>query len=175
MAKRAKFRILAEAEVPLDKLHEDPENANLHDEENLAALAASLKRFKQPERLIVRKSDGLVWAGNGRLEALRRLGWKTARVQYIEGSNAECRAYAIAANQTPRMSRFDFDVLVPQLEDLQEHGGLEGTGYDKEGLDALLEELEPPTKENPGGTDGSSAKLTVTCPKCSHEFKVGGK
>lgn len=168
---KTKFRILQEADVPVDKLSPDPENANLHDEENLAAITASIKQFGQVERLVVRKSTRRVYAGNGRLDVLMRLGIPLARVQYVEGTDAECRAYAIAANQTARMSRFDLDVLVPQLESLQEEGLLEAAAYQAEDLEALLEDLKPskPASKEPGG----KASLTVECPQCHLQFKVG--
>jgi ParB-like chromosome segregation protein Spo0J len=176
MAARSKARlhILEEAEVPLSDLVEDPENANVHDEENLAAIGASLQRFGQPERLIVRKKDRIVFAGNGRVEAMRRLGWKKARVQFIDGSNSVCRAYAIVANQTPRSSRFDLDILVPQLEELNAQGQLDGTGFTLQDLEDLRDDLKPKErKEKPG--KGGAAKLVVTCPNCGHDVKVGDR
>ncbi len=39
--------------VPLASLHTDPANARAHDEANLEAIRASLKRFGQAEALVV--------------------------------------------------------------------------------------------------------------------------
>ena len=61
--------------VPLAELHPDPGNARAHNERNLAAIRDSLLRFQQAEPLVVQKSTGRVIGGNGRLAAMRELGW----------------------------------------------------------------------------------------------------
>ena len=62
--------------VPLDTLHLDPANARVHPEENLAAIEASLRRFGQAEPLVVQAKSGRVIGGNGRLVAMKKLGWR---------------------------------------------------------------------------------------------------
>lgn len=44
--------------VPLSALHADPSNVNTHPEENLAAIAGSLRQFGQVEPLVVQRSTG---------------------------------------------------------------------------------------------------------------------
>lgn len=61
--------------VPLDELHQDPSNARLHDARNLDSICASLQRFGQAEPLVVQRGSGRVVGGNGRLEAMKSLGW----------------------------------------------------------------------------------------------------
>src|SRR4030095_1489451 len=70
--------------VPLDSLHLDPANARLHPDENLDAIAASLKRFGQAEPLVVQKGTGRVIGGNGRLSVMKRLGWQDCDVVELE-------------------------------------------------------------------------------------------
>ena len=70
---------LAIRRVPLASLHLDPANARLHGEENLAAIVGSLKRFGQAEPLVVQKPTGRVIGGNGRLVAMKKLGWTGVR------------------------------------------------------------------------------------------------
>ena len=53
--------------VDLDSLKLDPNNAREHGEENLEAIAASLKQFGQVEPLVVQKRSRQVIGGNGRL------------------------------------------------------------------------------------------------------------
>lgn len=170
------FQLLDEAEVPVEQLVDDPENANYHDEDNLAQVATSLETFGQPIRLIVRKSDSVVFDGNGRLEAMRRLGWGQARVQYVEGSDMMCRAFAIAAQDTARTSRFDQDMLAGQLARLAKEGLLQATTYTQDRLDDLLASLEKPDPPKDGGDNipqGAGGAL-ATCPKCKTEFRIGG-
>lgn len=170
------FEILTETNVSLKKLTPDPHNVNLHDERNLEAIQESLKRFGQPERLIVRKSDNLVFSGNGRLEAMQRLAIKSARVQYIEGTDDECRAYAVAANRTARLSRFDETELAELLSELKNNdpGIVAATGFNEEELERLLEDLKPDVQAPESDLDVSRAGTSVTCPQCHHTFLVGG-
>lgn len=172
-----KFQILEEATVPLPELTDDPDNLNLHDEENLAAITASLEAFGQPERLIVRKKTGVVYAGNGRLECMRRLGWDDARIQYVEGTADQCRAYAIASNRTPRMSRFDEPRLLDALKEIRDadlSGLLAATGFNADDVADMERHLEEDTQRlkatMPRGEGGTLAK----CPNCKTTFRVGG-
>lgn len=172
---RRGLQILDEQDVPVQDLHDDPGNVNVHDERNLEALRLSMERFGQPERLIVRKKDLRVFNGNGRLEVMRRIGWSKARVQFVQGSDAECMAYAVAANRTGRLSRFNDDDLHAVLADL-EPGQRQAAGYNEEEFDRLLQSLAketPPRLEDP--IDHGRARTHATCPKCGHNFAVGGK
>ncbi len=177
-AKKLAFRILEEADVPVDTLVDDPLNANVHTEENLAAIQASIETFGQVERLVVRKKDKMVFAGNGRTAVLRRMGTKRARVQYVDGPDELCRAYAIASNQTTRMSRFDDEILLTTLQDIQAHdtsGLLAATGFTLEDLGDLEAQLNDEHDQQAAALPNSEASMTVKCPKCAHSFRVGGK
>lgn len=160
------LQIQAEATVQVGDLVDDHRNVNVHDERNLEAITASLRRFGQPERLIVRKSDSLVFSGNGRLEAMRRLGWKTARVQYVEGTDDECRAYAVAANRTARLSRFDDDNLAELLQELKAADPTmpAATGYNEEEMQRLLRDIQKQPPKN--GAKKGAMGLNATCPEC---------
>ena len=87
------------ARVPLDSLVEDPRNARLHDERNLAGIRSSLENFGQREPLVVR--DGVVIGGNGRLRAMRDLGWDTCLVtDHGDLTEAQARALGVVLNRT---------------------------------------------------------------------------
>ncbi|MCA1819657.1 MAG: hypothetical protein ABR562_05545 [Thermoplasmatota archaeon] len=177
MRKPQGFRILEEAEVGVGRLVDDPQNANLHPAENLDAIEASLKRFGQPERLIVRKSDRVVFSGNGRLLVLRRLGWKKARVQYVEGPDPECRAYAVSANQTTRMSKWDQEALLVNLKEIQgadSTGLIDATGFTLEDITDMQAHVEDVHKEKAGLPRGKGGS-TATCPQCGQTFQLGEK
>ena len=70
--------------VPLDSLHLDPANARSHPQENMEAIVASLRRFGQAEPLVVQKRTGRVIGGNGRLVAMKQLGWTECDVVELE-------------------------------------------------------------------------------------------
>lgn len=171
------FEILHEAGVALGKLQPDPHNVNVHDERNLEAITESLKRFGQPERLIVRKSDGITFSGNGRLEAMNRLGWPKARVQYVEGTDDECRAYAVAANRTARLSRFDDEELAELLGELKasDPGLAMAAGFNEAELAKLTASLQDEPEATMPDLEASVSTPAVSCPSCGHTFRVGGK
>lgn len=171
------FQILEEALVAIADITDDPDNLNLHDEENLAAIRASLEAFGQPERLIVRKSTSVVYAGNGRLEVMRRLGWEDARVQYVEGTADQCRAYAIASNRTPRMSRFDEPRLLDALKEIRDadlSGLLAATGFSADDVSDMQRHLEEDSKRLQAGMPRGEGGSLATCPSCKTTFRVGG-
>ncbi len=70
--------------VPLDALHPDPANARQHGERNVDAICGSLARFGQVEPLVVHKPTGRVIGGNGRLTAMKALGWSHADVVELD-------------------------------------------------------------------------------------------
>ncbi len=77
----------------------NPKNSRTHSTEQVAKIAASIKRFGFTMPLLV-DGAGVVIAGHGRLLAARELGF--AEVPTIDGSylsEPERRAYMIADNQ----------------------------------------------------------------------------
>lgn len=103
--------IIEEKRVSLDDIHQDPANARMHPDENLADIRASLLEFGQVERLIVQKSSGKVIGGNGRLKVMRELGWKECDVAYVEMDNAKATALGIALNRAGERAEWDKDAL----------------------------------------------------------------
>jgi site-specific DNA-methyltransferase (adenine-specific) len=108
--------------VEIDALKLDPENARQHSEDNLIAIANSLKKFGQRKPIVV--WQGFVLAGNGTLAAARSLGWKTIEVAYApaEWSADEARAYSLADNQTATLAEWNDSDLWTQLIDLDANG-----------------------------------------------------
>jgi DNA modification methylase len=123
--------------VPLDELVEDPNNARAHPRENIDAIKVSLTRFGQVLPILVRDSDSQVVAGNGTLQAMRELDWVECQVALYSGGDNECKALAIALNQTGATSVWDEGTLARTLGELQGQGfDLGCLGFDSRGLDA---------------------------------------
>jgi hypothetical protein len=132
---------LAVEVVPIDSIHADPANVRQHPERNLAAIKASLARFKQQKPLVV-DADGIVRAGNGTLEAARSLGWESIAIVRTPLRGSEATAYAIADNRTGDLGGFDDTALAETLRSLQsEDFDLAGVGYTEDEVDALIERL----------------------------------
>lgn len=117
--------------VKLSELHEDPANARLHPDENLADIRASLKEFGQVEPLVVQKSTGKVIGGNGRLKVMRSLGWEECDVALVDLSDMKATALGITLNRAGERAEWDTKVLAQLME----------------GLDGLNDELEKQLQE----------------------------
>ena len=128
-------------------LHLDPANVRRHDGKNLDAIAASLARFGQQKPIVV-SPDGVVLAGNGTLNAAKRLGGSSIRAVTTSLENVEATAYAIADNRTAELAEWVDDALAQQLSALQIEDAelLEAVGFTDEELTALVDNsvgLEP--------------------------------
>jgi DNA modification methylase len=127
--------------VPLASLHLDGSNARQHPAENLTAIKASLARFGQAEPLVVHKPTSRVIGGNGRLVAMREMGWTEADVVELEISETQATALGIALNRTGESAEWDLPALGKLLESLQAEGALDGVGFNDAELQELLDNL----------------------------------
>jgi DNA modification methylase len=124
-------------QINLDKLQFDPENARQHPE--VKGLRASLAEFGQPEALVVQASTRRVVAGNGRLQAMRDLGWDKCWVRLVDWDDKRCRAYSLVANRTGELSTWDTERLGVQVKALRpEFAHLDDMGFDDASLDGLI-------------------------------------
>lgn len=136
--------------VPIDSLVSDPANARKHDEKNLSAIANSLKLFGQRKAIVVQKKGMVVRAGNGTLEAAKRLGWSEIAAVVIDDDNTTAAQYAIADNRSAELADWDTDALGTLLsewdEDVQRQLGFDEG--DLKQLEAQLEDQEAELSEN---------------------------
>lgn len=123
--------------VEISLLRHDPRNARDHDERSFASITNSLREFGQ-QKPVVALADGTVIAGNGTLEAARRLGWSRIAVVCFE-NEAKARAYAIADNRTSDLSRFDGGLLAEALSEIVDTVGLDAVGFTQVELERLLD------------------------------------
>lgn len=96
--------------IALTRLSADPANLREHNERSIEAIMASLRRFGQQRPIVIDKK-GSVIAGNGTLEAARRLGWKAIAVVVSDLLGAERIGYAIADNRTAELSSWNNEAL----------------------------------------------------------------
>lgn len=117
----------------ISDLLRDPANARQHDERNLDAIRASLRRFGQQKPIVI-DATGIVVAGNGTMEAAVAEGWDGLDVVVFPGTAEEARAYAIVDNRTGELSSWDESVLLEQLgtlpTDLMSLAGWDAVEYD---------------------------------------------
>ena len=167
--------------VAISKLQRDPQNAKTHGEENISAIAASLARFGQREPLVV--SQGIVYGGNGRIEAMERLGWDECDITVHDDlTPSEARALALVLNRTAEIDvGWDVENLklaveaveleVPDL-DLQ----LDVVEFATDGQTEDIEEDEPPEIQEEAiakrGDIITLGRPYVCCPKCGGRNEV---
>ena len=124
--------------VPLDTLQLDPANVRTHGDRNMDAIAASLQRFGQAEPLVVQQSSRRVIGGNGRLQAMKQLGWTECDIVELDVDDLQATALAIALNRTASLAEWDEPGLARLLEQLKAEDALDGVGFDETELDDLL-------------------------------------
>jgi ParB-like chromosome segregation protein Spo0J len=175
--------------VPIDSVSPDPANVRKHSEKDLAATMGSLRRFGQQHPLVI-DSKGVVRAGSGRLEAARRLGWKTIDVVETELSETELAAFSIADNRTAELSGWDVDALSRTLAAIKDEDPylFQSTGFDDDALALVLQgidpsvggelesdneapQFEPGTEADQGRLDVLEPKI-VRCPHCKTEYDL---
>jgi DNA modification methylase len=129
--------------IPIANLSQDPANARVHPERNLAAITASLRRFGQQTPIVIDKSN-VVRKGNGTLHAAIAMGWDSIDCIRTELTSSDAIAYAIADNRTSELAEWDDDILAAQLQGLltEDEELLDAAGFDEDELEALLGELD---------------------------------
>ena len=158
-------------QVPVDSLSADPANARKHPERNLETIVASLRRFGQQKPIVVDR-NGIVRAGNGTLEAARRLGWDTVAVVETDLNGVEATAYAIADNRTAELAEWDDDVLAATLNSLAlEDGLLDAAGFDEDELEKLLPSVADDFSDDKS-SDATVFEIVVVCKDESDQENV---
>ena len=124
--------------VKIDFLTLDPNNAMGHPEDNIAAIAASLRRFGQQEPVLV-DAAGKILAGNGTVLAAISLDWKKIGITRSELTGHDAVGYAIDDNQTARLSEWDQVPLATTLRSLQSEGfDVNDIGFTPDQVDQLV-------------------------------------
>ena len=136
-----------------DDLRPYENNARKHADEDVDAIAASIKQFGFDDPIGIWSEDNLIVEGHGRLLAAKKLGMKTVpciRLDHL--SDEERRAYALAHNRTAELSGWDFDV---RDEELARIGGIDmsafGFDIEQEKTEEVVEddfEVEVPEEPN---------------------------
>lgn len=129
----------------------DPRNANEHGPRSIDGLIASLSDHGQRKAIVVQtKSDDgtamVIRAGNGTVEAARRLGWTHVAAVVIDEPDVKAIAFAITDNRTAEHATWNVHVLGDSLAYLDEHGvDLDRVGfYDYEAAPIMAVEWNPP-------------------------------
>ena len=104
--------------VPIDSLTVDPANARSHDDRNIDAIAHSLSTFQQRLPIVVQKTGMVVRAGNGRIAAAKRLGWKYIAAIVTDDSEQMAMAFSLEDNRTSELAEWDPESLYDMVQSL---------------------------------------------------------
>jgi site-specific DNA-methyltransferase (adenine-specific) len=109
--------------LQIKDLTPDPANARQHDEKNLKAIQGSLKEFGQRKPIVITEA-GIIVAGNGTVEAAKRLGWLKIDAVRVPGdwTPEQTKAFALADNRTAELASWSPEVLASQLVELEAAG-----------------------------------------------------
>jgi hypothetical protein len=126
---------------PVDRLVPYAKNSRLHNDAQVAQIAASITEFGFTNPILVDSSDGIV-AGHGRLAAARELGLQTVPVVVLDHlSDRQRRAYVIADNKLALNASWDVDVLAGEIEALRDDGfDLDLVGFTEAELEGLFKD-----------------------------------
>lgn len=141
--------------MPLGAIAAAPRNVKDHD---IGELITSIRRFGFNDAVIIDERTGRLVSGHGRVEALRAM-WKAAPESLPPGiagteiewqlpvqrgwsskDDTEAEAFLVAANRIVELGGWDAENLERVLADLARVDALEGTGYDREDVDKLINE-----------------------------------
>lgn len=138
----------------VERLRANPENYKKHPPEQLEDIRASIARFGWREPIVARPSDGMIFAGHGRLAVAIEQNMAWVPVAPWECSDAEGSAYLVADNETQRRGIDDDSQLAKLLKKIQaDEGGLEGTGYQDKEVEALLAIVDKAPASAPASVD----------------------
>lgn len=146
--------------MKLADLVPDDTNARKHDKKNLDAVIGSLTAFGQVEPLVVQKISKKVIGGNGRLEAMKAMGWTECDVWEIDVDDSKAKILALTLNRAGELATWDDEILSDQLKSiLAENIKIEDFGFSLDEI--ILPDAEPdfPKNENIESKPGDKWKL----------------
>ncbi len=131
---------IARLAQPIVNLTPHPRNVRQGD---VGAIVNSLEAHGQYRPIVVQKETGHILAGNHTYQAAKALGWDKIAVTYVDCDNEQALRILLADNRANDLASYDDAALVELLTELAESSGLEGTLFEPEDLQNLLDDLAP--------------------------------
>lgn len=151
---------------PTDSLVPYANNANIHTEEQVEQIAASIREFGFNDPIGVwanANGDSEVVEGHGRILAAKKLGLDSIPVIHLDAlTDEQRRAYTHVHNQQTRNSEWDFETLGDEMESLGFDWG--SLGFENV-PDIEYDEIDAIKDVDPMSFNGAHI-----CPKCGFEF-----
>jgi hypothetical protein len=155
--------------IDLEQIVPNPKNYNRHPAKQIEMLSKIIAFQGQRSPIVVSKRSGFIVKGHGRLEAIKKLGWDQAAVDYQDYEN-EAQEYAdmISDNKIAELADADDALMIEilktevNLDDLPDLDVLGMPGFNLENFDAWDSDIDglDKVKEN---LDGINAVIKITC------------
>lgn len=105
--------------VNLEKLQPNPKNTNKHPPRQIELLAKIISYQGQRAPIVVSRRSGFIVKGHARLDAISKLGWDQAAVDYQDyESEAQEFADLIADNRIAELAEHDENAMIDGIKAL---------------------------------------------------------
>jgi hypothetical protein len=154
-------------QVSIETLIPYARNARTHTDEQIAAIAASIREFGFNTPVLIDAENGII-AGHGRVMAARKLALEAVpcvRLDHL--SDTQRRAYILADNQLAlKGAGWDLDLLSLEIDDLLErHFDVDLTGFSEDDLASLRGDLDVAAKGSLDDTYSRKIEAPIYEPK----------
>lgn len=139
--------------VPIDSITQDPENARVHDENDLREKRESLKLFGFTRPILVNKSTGIIAAGNGIHLAAKELGYEKVPVIFIEMSPIRAKSLSISDNKLGDHGKYNIDQFTWNIKEIDEWDTTvewKALGFEKNEINLLLASINNDVSDDHG-------------------------
>ncbi|MGE0270241.1 MAG: site-specific DNA-methyltransferase [Alphaproteobacteria bacterium] len=129
--------------VQISELKSYGSNARTHSKRQIRQIAASIKKFRFTNPILITLSGQIV-AGHGRVAAAKLLGMTEVPALCLEDlTEAEIRAYILADNQLAAKAGWDHEILAIELQYLIDDDSVEVevTGFETADIDIVLDKV----------------------------------
>lgn len=161
-----KFRLKVEY-IDINELNPYENNARRHGEEDINAIASSIRAFGFDDPVGVWGENNTIVEGHGRVLAAALVGMTEVpciRLDHL--TDEERRAYALAHNRTAELSGWDFDIQESELQDItsidMSQFGFDYVPLNESDIDDLFEPVEQKEKE----------PKRIQCPHCGEWIEL---
>lgn len=148
-------------EIDIELLCFDQNNLREHSDENIQMIKNSIKEHGQYKPLIVDKETMVVKAGNGRLHAMKQLGYQFVWCVLMEAG----QDLAVMDNRLNELSEWNSDKQISQW--LLDQKGLQWWGIDEQ----LNKQLTKKSKKKQNKNNLTSSNKEKLCPCCGNPLK----
>jgi DNA modification methylase len=134
--------------LPLHKIIPNPKNPNKHPPEQIERLAKLIDYQGQRHPIIVSRRSGFVVVGHGRLEAIKKLGWESAAVDFQDfADEAQEYAFVTSDNAIAEWAELDLAAINTEMLDLGPDFDIDLLGI-KDFVIEPVEKFEPQSDED---------------------------